>query len=146
MHHLRQLLGAADALLLGDALNFHREADVLQDRHVGIERVVLEDKADAALLRRQARHVAVVKENAAAAHGENAGDHIQRCGLAAAARTEQGDELAAFQCDGKVVYGNGVAETLGQMFEFDLHVRITSIFRKWVRRRHRASSARAWRP
>ena len=54
-----------------------------------IERVVLEDHRDVALGRRELAHRTLVEEDLALAHLLDAGDHLERRGLAAAGRSEQ---------------------------------------------------------
>ncbi len=54
-HHLEHLVDLALALGARDALHLQPVADVLGDGHVREERVVLEDRVDVALERRQMR-------------------------------------------------------------------------------------------
>ena len=69
--------------------------DVLLDGHVGKERVLLEEIADPALLRREVDLFFAVKEHAAVQHDapavgcDDAGDALERHALAAAGRAEQ---------------------------------------------------------
>ncbi len=58
------------------------------------ERIVLEDEADVALMRGQARQIALAKADRAAGRGQEAGHQPQGRRLAAAGRAEQRDELA----------------------------------------------------
>ena len=66
----------------------------LPHRHVREQRVVLEHHAEAALLRRELVDARLVQPDRAAGHVQQPGDAVQRGGLAAAGRAEQGDELA----------------------------------------------------
>ena len=52
-----------------------------------------------------------------------AADHAQRGGLAAAGRTEQGEELAALDVERQIVDGDHVAEALGDPFEPNVRLR-----------------------
>ena len=104
-----------------DAAQLQREGDVLIRRHVGIQRVGLEDDADIALLGREVRHVPLADQDTPAIRLQDAGDGEQRRGLAAARGTEQGQHLALFDGKAHVGHGDEAAETLGEMFEPDAH-------------------------
>src|SRR5439155_15623363 len=91
------------SLRAGHAAHAQTETDVLPYAHVREERVVLEHHAEAALLRRQAVDALVVEPDAAPAEREQARDAVQRGGLAAARRAEEGDELAAPDGDRQAV-------------------------------------------
>ena len=58
------------------------------------QRVALEHHVDGALMRRDLRDILAVEQNAAGVGRLEAGQHSQQRGLAAAARTEQREELA----------------------------------------------------
>jgi len=64
------------------------------DRHVRIQRVILEDHGDVAATRRDVRHALVTKVDGPARRPLQPRDQLQRRRLPAAAWTEQGDELA----------------------------------------------------
>src|SRR5690606_10257213 len=81
-----------------------REGDVLRDRHVREERVVLEDHAEVAAVRRQRRDVAPAQPDGSRGDVGEARDHVERGGLARAARPEQGEELAGGDVDVDVVH------------------------------------------
>ena len=115
MHHIRQLPGALQALFFRDMANLHRKTDVLQRRHVWVQRIILKHKAHPAFFRRQGGDVFFVKQNAARRHRQNAGYHIQYGGFSAAGRPQQRGELAALQRDTQVVDGYGVTEPLCEM-------------------------------
>src|SRR5204862_322491 len=85
---------AAIALRLGDAAHLQAEADVLAHAHMREERIALEDHAEAALFRAQRIDALLVEPDAAPRRGQEAGEQVQRRGLAAAGRAEQCDELA----------------------------------------------------
>ena len=129
LHHrihvdeLGDIHGALEALGLGHLLHFQREADVLQHRHVRVERVILEHQADAALFRGHVGHVVVVEVDLAARDRQDARQHVEDGGLAAARRAEQGDQFPVLQRGGKIRYRRDVAEFLGQVFEPYSHAR-----------------------
>ena len=80
-------------LLLGHLAQSQREADVVGDGHVRVERVVLEDHRDVALLRRQ-----VVDDLPAESHDSGgdvleAGDHPQDRRLATAGGADEHHQL-----------------------------------------------------
>ena len=85
---------AGGALLLADAGDLEREAHVLGDRHVRVQRVVLEHHRDVAVLRRDVGDVAVADEDAAGVDLFEAGQHAQRRGLATAGGADEDEEFA----------------------------------------------------
>ncbi len=70
-----------------------READVLRDRHVRVERVVLEHHRHVAVARLQVVDDTLADPDLALADLLEAGDHAQRRRLAAARRPDEDDEL-----------------------------------------------------
>ena len=94
VEQLRGLEHARGALLLVDAGDLEREAHVLGDGHVRVQRVVLEDHRDVAVLRRDVGDVAVADEDVALVDLFEAGEHAQRRGLAAAGGADEDEELA----------------------------------------------------
>jgi hypothetical protein len=70
-------LNALANLVLGDAADLQGEAHVVGHRHVRVERVVLEDHGDVAVLGGQVGDVAVADEDAAAVDLFEAGQHAQ---------------------------------------------------------------------
>ena len=91
---------------LVDAAHLEAEADVLRHAHVRKQRVALEHDAEAALVRLGVRDVAAVERDAPARGLDEARDHLQRGGLAAAGRTEQRNELAFL--DREIHIGDGL--------------------------------------
>src|SRR3546814_10837885 len=63
------------------------------------------------------RHVLVADQDAAAGRHLQAGDHAQRRRLAAAARPQQGHELAGLDREGDAVDGDHRAERLAHLLE-----------------------------
>ncbi len=97
-----------DAIRLhGTALAAGREAigDVLRHGHVRKERVVLEDDADLAAVRRQFVDGAVADHHLAVGLLDEAGHDPEQRGLAAARGAEQGHEFAALHLERHVVDG-----------------------------------------
>ncbi len=90
---LQHLPGPLPDLRLRHFPQVQREADVLADRHVREEGVVLEDHADVAPPRRHRRHRVVVDPDLAGGRRLEAGQHHQGRRLARAGRPEQGHEL-----------------------------------------------------
>ena len=81
-------------LRLRPPLRHQAEADVPPHRHVREQRIVLEHHAEAAILRPRLVQPPLVQPDRAVGHLQQTGDAVQRGGLAAAGRAEQGDELA----------------------------------------------------
>ena len=80
-------------LVLRDAGDLQCEAHVVPDRHVRVERVVLEHHRDVAVLGRQLGDVAVADVDRAGGDVLEPGEHAQRGRLAAAGGTDQDEEL-----------------------------------------------------
>ena len=76
-------------LRLADAARAQAERDVVEDRLVREERVVLEHHPDITPVGGNLRHVLPVEVDAAGTQSVEAGDRPQQRGLAAAARPEQ---------------------------------------------------------
>ena len=81
-------------LVLAETCKLERESEILRDRHLGIERVVLEHHGDVALFRLELVHDATVDRDFARGDRFQAGDHSQQGRFAAARRTHEDDELA----------------------------------------------------
>ena len=84
------------------------------------QRVVLEDRVDVALVRRDAGDRRAGEQDLAFGRLLEAGDHPQRRGLAAARRPEQARELAARDAQVHVVDGHDVAEPLRDADDLDI--------------------------
>ena len=96
---------AGGALLLADAGDLEREAHVLGDGHVRVQRVVLEHHRDVAVLRRDVGDVAVADEDAAGVDLFEAGEHAQRGGLSAAGGADENEEFAVGDLEVQLVDG-----------------------------------------
>ena len=84
---------------------------------MGEEGVALEDRVDLALVGGEVGDVAAVEEDAAGVRLLEAGREAQHGRLAAAARAEEGEELALLDLEGDVVDGLDGAEALGDAAE-----------------------------
>ncbi len=92
--NLRRLVDAFfDEALLG-APELQREAHVVGDRHVRIERVVLEHHGDVALFRRHVVDHALANHDVASGYLLQPGDHAKKRRLPAARRADENDEFA----------------------------------------------------
>ena len=85
-----------------------READVRRDRQIRVERVVLEDHRDVAVLRRDVGDVAVADEDLAGVDLLEPGEHAQRRRLARAGRADEHHELAVRDMQVERVHGGSV--------------------------------------
>jgi hypothetical protein len=102
---------------------FQSERDVLKNRHVRPERVVLKNHSQVALPRRQVVYRMAVQENGAFVRRDKAGNGSEQSGFPAAARSEEGVELAFGDLQIDVAHGPDVAVTLADIFEPDLACR-----------------------
>ena len=118
----QHLADAALDLAVLDLLAAQAEGDVLVDREVREEGVVLEDGVDVPPVRRQPGHVLAVQLDQAGRRLLEAADHAQRRGLAAAGRPQEGEELAVAHLEVDVVDGGDVAELLHDIHEPDFDV------------------------
>ena len=84
------------------AANPQPEGDVVPDRHVRPQRIALEDHGRRPPLGRLVDHADAVDAHVAGVGLQEAADHAQRRGLAAAGRPEQTDELAIVDVEGQV--------------------------------------------
>ena len=128
-------------LALRRRLVAHLEAedDVLRDREVGKEGVVLEDHGDAAPGRRQPGHVAPADRDGSGARGFEPRDEAERRRLAAARRPEQRDEGAGRRGEAHAVHGRGGAPELGDVLQSDVRPARPA----WRAARRRAARVRA---
>ena len=97
------------------AAQLEREAHVVGDRHVRIERVVLEHHRDVALFRRDVVDDAIADRDVRRGDLFQPGDHAQQGRLAAARRADQHDELAILDRNRHAVQNFGPAERLSHV-------------------------------
>ena len=118
------------ALAARHPLQLQPERDVVVDRHVRKERVLLEDHVDRAAVRRDGGDVLSLQEDATLVGHLEAGDHPERRRLPAAARAEQREELAVADRDVDVAHRLGSAEPLADPFEGDGDVAVFARHRR----------------
>jgi hypothetical protein len=96
------------------------ERDVLEDREVREQRVVLEHGVHVALVRRQPGHVLALELDPAGRRLLEPADHPERRRLAAARRPEQAEELPVHHFEIDVIHGVHIAERLRYLDEPDV--------------------------
>ena len=96
-----------------------REAHVVGDRHVRVERVVLEHHGDVPLFRRHVVDDALADADLAARDVLEAGDHAQKGRLAAARRADQDHELPVDDVDRDAVDDLRRAEGLADVADLN---------------------------
>ena len=101
-------------LLLGQLLELQTKGHVFKNRHVGEQRVILEENADIAAVGRDGGHIFAVHQDLPGSGLGEAGDHAQCGGLAAAAAAQQGDHLAFGSLQVHGIHRSELAESLGQ--------------------------------
>ena len=109
--------GARAALRLRDAARLEPERDVLLDRHVREERVVLKHHPEAAHARCARRDVLALEPHAPGIRRLVARDHAQRRRLPRAARAHERHELAARDLERQRVDGELVPEAARELVE-----------------------------
>ena len=103
---MRPLIHLLLAHLVGTLQILQGEQDVLLHRHVGIQGIVLEHQADAPVLGGQLGDIVLTEEDLARGGLLQAGDHVQRGGLAAAGGAQKADQLAVGDLEGEIIDGN----------------------------------------
>src|SRR5690606_11232034 len=101
------------------AAKLQREADVLGDAHVRIERVALEDHRDVAVARREVIDGLAVEQDPTRRRALEARDQRQRRRLAASARADEREELAFGDRKAQAVEHRDGTEALADAIEFD---------------------------
>ena len=115
----QQVVHTVVVLRLRHALDLEPEGDVVVDGHVRKQGVLLEDHVHRAAVRGHGRDVAPLEHDAALVGHLEAGDHAQRRRLPAAARSEQGEELALADRERDALDGSDPAEALADVLERD---------------------------
>jgi hypothetical protein len=106
---------------LGARAHAQAEGDVLEDRHVPEERVVLEHEAHVAVLHALVGGVLTLDQHATGIGSLEARDYPQQRGLARARRTQEGHQLAGRDLERNVGEGLEAAEALGDVLDLDGH-------------------------
>ena len=121
LEQARDVAHPAFNLLAADLPQLEREGEVLEDRLVRVERVVLEHHGDIALARRQPVDDLRGDADLTLAHMLEACDHPQRRRLAAAGWPDEHHELAVGDLQREVLHGDrAVREDLSDVFKRDL--------------------------
>ena len=102
---LRRGLNALADLGLRNSRDLEREAHVVRDGHVGVQRVGLEHHRDVAVLGLNVGDVAVANPDLALVDVLEAREHAQRRGLSAARGANENEELTVFDEDVELVDG-----------------------------------------
>ena len=97
------------------------KADIVGDRHVAEQRVVLEDEADIALLHALLRRVVVAEEDGALGRPLQPGDQPQQRRLAGAGRPEQRDQLARADVERHIAQRRKPVEFLAHISDGNVH-------------------------
>ena len=106
--------------VLVDAAHLEAEGDVLPDRHQRKQREVLEDQGGRPLVGPDAAHVLAADPDRALGRVDEARDHPQDGGLAAARWPEEGEELAGLDRHVDRVDGAELAEIHDDVVELDV--------------------------
>ena len=101
-------------LVFGQLLELQTKGHVFKNRHVGEQRVILEENADIAAVGGDSGNVFAVHQDLPGGGFSKAGDHAQCGGLAAAAAAQQGDHLAFGSLQVHGIHRSELAESLGQ--------------------------------
>ena len=101
-------------LVFGQLLELQTKGHVFKNRHVGEQRVILEENADIAAVGGDSGNVFAVHQDLPGGGLSKAGDHAQCGGLAAAAAAQQGDHLAFGSLQVHGIHRSELAESLGQ--------------------------------
>ncbi len=109
------------ALCTRDALYAQAIGDVVRDRHVREQRVVLEHRVDVPLVRRAIRDVGAVELHLACVGALEARDDPERRRLPGARRAEKREELSAPDLEIDVIDGDHVAVRLAHADEPYVH-------------------------
>jgi hypothetical protein len=119
-HGLQRLPGARRPLCLCDLLDTQSVGHVVEDRHVGEQRVVLEDRVDVALERRPARDVFASELHPPRVRTLESGDQPQRRRLPRSGRSEHREELPTPDLEIDVVHRGEVPEPLREADQTDV--------------------------
>ncbi|CCJ92506.1 hypothetical protein BN131_179 [Cronobacter malonaticus 681] len=102
-HPLQRLAGAGKPRFFIDAFNHQPVSDILQHRHMRKQRVILKDRVNVALPRRQLAGFAPEQANSAVAQLLKARDHPQTGGFAGAGRPQHREKLPVFNRHADVI-------------------------------------------
>ena len=123
--HLQHLLDTLLDVVLLPFEVLESESDVLVDRHVRPQGIVLEQKSDVSLGRRDVDSRLRVEDDLVPYCDPSLGgsletrDHSQRGGLTAAGRAEQCDEVMLVDVKIQIIDGDEFLKTFGNVFQSD---------------------------
>ena len=103
-HELEIVRHPVGDLVLRKAAHPQGIGDVFRGRHVGEEGEALEDHADGAAVGRKLPQVAAADPDLACARRDEAGDHAQKRGLAAARGAEDGEKAAGLELEAHIIH------------------------------------------
>ena len=103
LHHREGGLDAALDFRRGRASHRKGKSDVFRDRHVRKQRVALEHDAEIATVWREVGDRPAVDFDQPRRGSLEARQHHQACGFSGAGRTQQSQELTAFDCEIEIV-------------------------------------------
>ena len=119
LHQFKRFLHARIDLALLDAARLKAIGNVLLNRQMRKNGVVLEHHADIAFMRWHVIDAFVAKIEVAALDGVEAGDHAQQRRLSAAGRAQERKELALLDAQGHVAQRGKIAIALDSIFNDD---------------------------
>ena len=112
-------LGFGAAFGARDAAHPQAEANVIGERHVGEQGVVLKHRGGRAPGGADTGHIAAADQDAAGDGLAKAADQVQKRGLAAAGRAQEDDELSRCDFQADVVQGEGCAVAVADRLDRD---------------------------
>ena len=106
-----------------------REDDVLPNREMRIERIVLKHHAHSAFFRRQRRHVLIPEKDLAAGRLFQAADHVQRRTFSTARGAQKADEFPVGDLEIKILHrchpaavSSPAGKAFGQVLQLNFHM------------------------
>ncbi len=136
---------------LADAAHLQAEGHVGEGRHVRKQGVVLEHHRHVAGVHRRRGDVAPVQHDAAAIGRVDAGDGAQNGGLAAAGRTQQGEELTLRDRKVDALHGENGPERFFEAADLQRHsgghaaaAHFAEVISRWNRSDHSVRCARTY--
>ena len=139
LHQAGRLFGTPEHVLLrGPCLALQvlqRKENVLQDGHVRVQGIVLENQTHAAVFGRKMGHILLAEENPALRGRLQTADQVEGGALPAAGRPQQADELSVRDLEREIVDRDHVlalfaaaGKPLGQMVQYNFHGSVPLIF------------------
>ena len=107
---VQQLLDAGGSRGAIDAVHAEAKGDVLGNREMREQLLVLKHQTDVAAVRRPVGDVATIERHRAAVGDQQPSNHTEKCALAAPRWAEQGDHFAAGDFQRHVIEHSAIAE------------------------------------